>query len=177
MTVTTFVLIVIALALAVALGPYMQRLLRWLVDVAWFIFAIGGALTGVGLLLFAITWHRKGDEIGVFSMAAGFSALGLSLGAFKLRRWYSHRCPICKQTLFRGEADPLDYYVPGHGGRGSVPLVVCVSGWSRAWRRQWYHQTCCDVYFDKTDREGHWYIFGSALLLKQQQEGGAQHRS
>jgi hypothetical protein len=72
------------------------------------------------------------------------------------------RCQVCKEILFFG-ADPLDVYVSGGGGwPGGVVggVAVCQGSWRNLWRRKWYHQKCCGVYFDCANLAGHWVIFG-----------------
>jgi hypothetical protein len=69
-------------------------------------------------------------------------------------------CQVCKEVLFVGPADPMDQYLAGLGGWGGVPLAVCLGSWRSLWRRKWYHQTCCGVHWDRTNRAGRWHIFG-----------------
>ena len=71
------------------------------------------------------------------------------------------RCQVCKDILFVGPSDPLEHYSAGLGGwRGGVPIAVRRGSWRNLWRRTWYHQACCGVYIDRTDRSGRWHIFG-----------------
>ena len=83
---------------------------------------------------------------------------------------------MCQEVLFSGAVDPMDVYV-GEGswtvhtsdGKAAVaegggwpgpPLAVRLSSWRSLWRRKWYHQKCCGVYHDQTNRAGQWHVFG-----------------
>jgi hypothetical protein len=72
------------------------------------------------------------------------------------------RCHVCKALLFSGNHDPWDHYVRGLGGwpNDLPPIVVCFRSWRSLWRRLWYHQACCGVYFDTVNAAGHWFVFG-----------------
>src|SRR5687768_9885938 len=118
MTITTFIAVVIAVALGIALAPHVRGVLTFLLGLVWWFFALGGAVAAVALLLAALLWRDAVRELGLgywYFVAIGIP-LGISLSAFKVREWYSHRCPVCKQTLFVGEADPMDHYLAGNGG-------------------------------------------------------------
>jgi hypothetical protein len=78
-------------------------------------------------------------------------------------------CHLCKEVLFAGPSDPLDHYIAGPGGWDGVPLAVRLGSWRNLWRRTWYHQACCDVYVDRSDRSGRWLIFGGATKATEQQ--------
>jgi hypothetical protein len=64
------------------------------------------------------------------------------------------RCQTCKEILFVGRPDPMEQNSSGLGGWYGAPLAVCLGSWRNLWRRKWYHQTCCGVYTDQTDRTG-----------------------
>lgn len=160
MTLTTFVSIVIAVALGIALAPKVPALVRFLLGLAWFLVAVGSFLGAVALIIVGLVWRDSLRGVGYWYLGAIGVLVGMSLAALKFREWRGHRCPICKETLFRGEADPLDYYLAGQGGWGGVPLAVHVGSWLSFWRRQWYHQTCRGVYTDDVDGDGRWYVFG-----------------
>lgn len=160
MTLTTFLAIVVAVALGIALAPKVPALLRFLLSLAWLLVAVGGFVGAVVLLLVGLVWRDSLRGLGYWYLGTIGVLIGISLGAFKFREWRGHRCPICKETLFVGEADPLDYYVAGQGGWAGVPLAVHVGPWLSFSRRQWYHQICSGVYTDDVDRHGRWYVFG-----------------
>ena len=78
----------------------------------------------------------------------------------------STHCQVCKEILFGGPSDPMDQYLAGLGGWGGEPLAVCLGSWRNLWRRKWYHQTCCGVYTDRTNRAGSWSIYGGSLFFE-----------
>ncbi len=77
------------------------------------------------------------------------------------------RCEVCKEVLFTGPSDPFQHYI------GSLeipwalePVAVCMGPTflGRWWqRRKWYHQSCCGIAIDTTNRAGQWYVFGGRL--------------
>ena len=172
MTITAFLAIFVAVALGVAFAPYVRPLLKFLLAFACLLVAFGGFLIAVALVVIAFVWPDAVRGFGYWYYAPIGVLLAMSLGAFKAKEWYSRRCPVCKEKLFVGDADPLDYYLAGRGGWGGIPLTVRLGSWRKVWRRQWYHQTCCGVYVDAVNRDGHWYIFGSALLARSEPKEG-----